>query len=362
MNFDFKNAPIFTGHILSGSTPARLWSLLKDNQFRIHPRFWPKFILSFLISIQNLPFFYLEKAWYGKKIKATKVQSPVFILGYPRSGTTYLYYLISRDPQFGYVKTWECMGPWVLFTFGKVLRQIAKLALPSNRPMDGLEMGADVPMEAEFAMSNLGLASLAHGYYFPQNFRLYFDRYVLFKEGDFYKESWKNNFDYLLKKLTLKNGGKRLVLKSPFDTARLDAILKLYPDAKFIYLKRNPVDVYGSNEKLFESILPGLSFQKVKEESIREDIFYTYAQTLKKYKALKGNIKPGHLIELNFESFVQNQESTLQSIYQQLNLKDFETAFSFIKKEMRNYDGYKKGEYDLGEEVLERINEVWKEG
>ena len=43
-------------------------------------------------------------------------------------------------------------------------------------------------------------------------------------------------------------GGKPLVIKSPVHTARVALLLKLFPRAKFIYLHRNPLQVFQSGE------------------------------------------------------------------------------------------------------------------
>ena len=350
MQLDFKKAPIFNGHMLSGSSPLLLWRLLKDNQFAISPRFVPRFLLAFLLTVLNWPISVIENLLFRKKINNTKVQSPVFILGYPRSGTTYLYYLLSRDPQFAFLKTHEAMAPRVIFLFGKVMQWIARMALPKSRPMDNLEMGANMPKEAEFAMANLGIASLAHGYYFPRNFLAYFKKYVLF-DGDWKdKEAWQSNFLYLMKKLTLANNGKRLVVKSPFDTARVAAILELFPDAKFIYLERDPAAVFASNEKLFASILPLISLQEVKEDHIEQIIFESYKATIREFQQQKTSIAEGNLVAIQYEDFIQDQEKTLSTIYQRLDLGDFDKALPFIQKEMRQYQHYQKNRYEMEED------------
>jgi hypothetical protein len=138
---------------------------MSDNGFRVAPRFWPKILFSLSIILLNIPFVIVEKIIYHKKIKNTPVKNPVFILGYPRSGTTWLMYLMSKDPQFAFCKMYECMGPHVIFTFGHILRRIAKKVLPEKRPMDNLDLGPDVPKEEEFALANMGLESMANALY-----------------------------------------------------------------------------------------------------------------------------------------------------------------------------------------------------
>jgi hypothetical protein len=44
----------------------------------------------------------------------------------------------------------------------------------------------------------------------------------------------------------LGDHGKRWLLKSPIHTQSLDSILRVFPDARFIHLQRNPEEVLGS--------------------------------------------------------------------------------------------------------------------
>src|SRR4051812_16346418 len=39
------------------------------------------------------------------------IESPVFLTGLPRSGTTYFQYLFDRDPRFRLIRTWESLTP-----------------------------------------------------------------------------------------------------------------------------------------------------------------------------------------------------------------------------------------------------------
>jgi hypothetical protein len=45
------------------------------------------------------------------EIAVESISAPVFLMGLPRSGTTYLQYLFDRDPRFRLIRTWESMEP-----------------------------------------------------------------------------------------------------------------------------------------------------------------------------------------------------------------------------------------------------------
>ena len=97
--------------------------------------------------------------------------------------------------------------------------------------------------------------ALQWGYLFPQKINHYLEKYVLFENISCDEiQDWKNSYLYLLKKLSIANKSRQLVLKNPPNTARIKMLLSLFPNAKFIYIHRNPFEVYASNKRLWEVI------------------------------------------------------------------------------------------------------------
>lgn len=359
MNINFKNASIFSNHILSGSTLWNIGRLLWDNQFKIGGRFVFKLLVATMTMQFSLVFYLFEKLFYHFKIKKTVVKPPVFILGYTRSGTTYLHYLLAKDPQFGFCKFYECMTPHAMFTFGKMMRIIAKKVLPKKRPMDNLALGADLPKEEEFAMANLGMESMVSGLFFPQKFTEYFNRFVLFQGNEKELNNWKNNFIQLLKKLTYKNNNRTLLLKSPFNTGRLKVIRALFPEAKFIFLHRHPMEMYASNERLYEAVLPELAFQKVSNEAMENHVFYTYKAMMENYFEERKSLSENQLFEIGYAEFFDNQKAALKQLYLQLELGGFETIWPVFEEEIKGYKNYKTNTYRLAPELENRVKKEW---
>lgn len=360
MNIDFKNAPLFASHFLSGSSLRNLWNLLRDNGFRVERQFLPKLLHSGFLVVLSLPFVWLEKLLYHRRIQKTEFKPPVIILGYPRSGTTYLIYLLSKDPNLAFCKTYESLGPHVIFTFGRVLRFIAKRTIPKRRPMDNMALGAELPKEEEFALGNMGIESMANACYFPQKFSEYFDRFVLFKGHEKERHNWTRNYTWLVKKLTLKNKGKRLILKSPFNTGRARLLAEVFPNAKFIHIHRHPYAVYSSNERLYEGILPKLAFHKVDNEDMERHVLYTYKASMEQYLKDKAHLPSHNLFELAYEDFFDNQIEILRQIYTQLDLGDFDAVLPIFEQEMRQYDDYKTNKYGLTPEKEQEVFEHWQ--
>ncbi|MCX6274849.1 MAG: sulfotransferase, partial [Bacteroidetes bacterium] len=301
LKFTTKDYFSFTSHSAFGSG-LRAWiRILRQNKFAIHPLLIPKVLFISSAIILSTPFRLYERVRFREKIKKAEVKNPVFILGNPRSGTTFLHYLMSKDPAFGYCTTAHAMIPHLFLTWSGFFSGILSKALPETRPMDNLKMGTELPKEEEFALVAYGCESMVSGYYFPKNFVRNLEKNVLFKNNSSAEKNWKKNFDHFLRKLTFANGDKKLLLKSPANTARVKEILSLYPAAKFIHIYRNPYDVFQSHLHLFKKLLPMLSFQEISDAELEEIVFSTYILIYEKYFGEKNLIPKGNLVEIRYE-------------------------------------------------------------
>jgi hypothetical protein len=334
--------------------------LLWKNRLAINVFYLPKVIFITTTVFLSIPLQLIERFRFHKKIKRTSVAPPVFILGHPRSGTTYLQYILSKDPAFAFCTTTEGLLPNIFLTAGKFAETILKAAMPETRPQDNVKAGATLPIEEEFAMGSMSNASWVHGLYFPKNIYRAFDEYVTFTKGEpEIKQHWKKNFNYFLKKLSFKYPGKNLLLKSPANTGRLKELYELYPDAKFIHIYRNPIDVFLSTERLFEKILPLIGFQKASNAFMREHVLYAYEQLYSKYLEDRKSIPAHQLYEFSYEDFISAPMDIMKKAYAHLSLGDFNQALPFFEEELRHTRDYKPNTYlkideTLRQEILKR--------
>ncbi len=96
---------------------------------------------------------------------------------------------------------------------------------------------------------------------FPRG-RERYDRYLTFRgvpEADVAR--WKEALVLFLKKLTYKYD-RPMLLKSPPHTARVRLLLELFPDARFLHIRRNPYTVFLSTRHLFTELTRALEFQR----------------------------------------------------------------------------------------------------
>ena len=154
-------------------------------------------------------------------------------------------------------------------------------------------------------------------------------------------------------------GGTQYLSKNPPHTGRVRTLVEMFPNAKFIYLKRNPYTVFESTRSFFTNTIRPLQLQPISQEQIVENIVETYKRLYDRYEADKHLIPEGNLIELKFEDFEHNAFDITKDIYSRLNLKGFDEAEAHIKAYLDKKKGYKKNKYSYEPETVKIVEENW---
>jgi omega-hydroxy-beta-dihydromenaquinone-9 sulfotransferase len=348
---EFKIPPIST---LSGSTLGNFFKILRKGH--IEPRYYFKIFLTLIIVLIATPFHIWEELYFRNKLKKLKFEKPpVFILGHWRSGTTLLHNMLSKDPSAGFVSTYQSLFPnnmaskWLFRTFMKIF-------MPHKRPSDGVELNIAFPQEDEFAFSNLQDNAYYNFFYFPTEYQTFYEKCVRLNSlHDNEIVLWYSSYEKLLKKALCDSSGKRLIVKNPVNTARIDKILKLWPDAKFLYIYRNPITVFHSTQRFLQQLFPTLWFQRVDDKFIDQMIFDVYKLMIEDYLEQKALIPDGNLLELRFEDFEQEPLKEMEKIYSSLLKEDFSLVKHYFTDYFKTQSGHKKNKYLVDATEIEAI-------
>ena len=342
--------------------PPGTWLRLLWENGGVAPAYWGKLARILLITSLASPLRLAEWVRYGRQVAHTQIDPrPVFILGFARSGTTHLHNLLQRDPRYGVVSTFQATVPtFFLIGRGWLKRQMAK-AVPATRPMDNVRLSLDAPVEEEVAVSNTCALSLLHHLSFPQQSRTYWDKY-LSMQGLTKKEltRWERVYLDTLRKATLANGGRPLVLKSPNNTGRIPHLLRLFPEAKFIHIVRNPYVVYQSMLHMYRKTLPLFQLQDMAIEDMEEHILHAYRSTMQHYLRDRALIPKENLAEVRYEDLEQQPLVELERLYAELALPGWEEAQGPIHDYLHTLSGYQKNRLQPASADFDRIREEWK--
>ena len=190
-------------------------------------------------------------------IRDEPVAAPVFVTGLPRSGTMFLYRLLAEDGGHRVPRMWETIHPYPdpgpapsrdprPARVARKLRTFARLA-PEFRSLHPL--GATSPQECTEITAHLFRSLRFDTTHHVPSYRAWLDQ-----EG--HAEAYRFHRRFLqhlqAQDPAGRNGAapRRWVLKAPEHVFALDALLGAYPDARLVFVHRDPLKVLPSVARL----------------------------------------------------------------------------------------------------------------
>ena len=154
------------------------------------------------------------------------------------------------------------------------------------------------PQEDEFALCVASLMSPCLGWIFPRQ-RNVFEKYLTFHEADEAElNEWRRAFLHFVRKVQWRNGARTLVLKSPQHTARVRLLLDLFPEARFVHIRRNPYAVFQSTCRTFRILHRWHSVQRTMPQDVEDWVLRQYREMYDAFFRDKGLIPPGRFHEI----------------------------------------------------------------
>lgn len=357
-----RNAAIMSNprllHPLMGVNLRTLLALISQNGTGRYPIHLTVIVATTLL---RWPFSTYERWWVERTAQPEKsAQPPVFIVGHWRSGTTFLYNVLSRSPQFAYVAPLSTGLPWDFLTLGKMLGPILEKALPEGRFIDRVPVNPDSPQEDEIALASMQPVSFYHGLYFPRRFVENFNAGIFFdgcSEAEINQWCW--SMQHLCKKLQLQTPGRQLLIKNPVYTARIKRLRQLWPEAKFIHIYRNPYVVFHSTMNFYQKLFQELALQPFDHLPVAEVVLNSYPKMIQSLIEDTHDLRPDQFIELPFEGFEKDPQAALEKIYDQLELPHWDTAQPHFQDYLEGQKTYRKNQYTFQSETLKTIESHW---
>ncbi len=320
-------------------------------------------IIAWVAQFTRGPWSLLEQIQWGRKIREHQLeQPPIFLIGHWRSGTTHLHNLLSRDPQFGFVDFGETAMPWDMM--GKKVelgRRLIDNVLPETRGYDNVKLSLDQPQEEEMALGNLNPIGYYNIYYFPQQTEAY-ARQALFFEGLDEQQiaRFEEAYEFLVRKLSLVKQGKRLLFKNPPTTTRIRLIRKLFPDAKFVHIVRNPYPVYRSSIGKFPRLYNAFAWQDFQDVDTHRFTIDTYEALMRRYLQDRSILAEGDLFETSYEKITEDPLGEIGRIYDALGIGNKEPGLEQIGRYVETIRDYQPNMHRMARRHVEEIQERWR--
>lgn len=360
MTTAIKHRGTFVYQFLTGITAEDWLPMLRENRF--DSMYWHRAAFITLMSLINSRYRKREERDYGPAIAATDIrESPVFILGHWRSGTTHLHNLLVQDrEQFAYPTVYQASFPHTFLSTEHIIpRKVARF-IPDTRMFDNVSFHLNEPQEDEFAISIASGFSPFMGMVFPQRADHY-DRYLTLRDVPAEEVArWKETLIWFLKKLTYRYN-KAIVLKSPPHTARVRLLLELFPNARFVHISRNPYSVFQSTRHMYDTMVWHTYLQRPNLEEITEGILRRYVSMYDAYFEERELIPPGQLFELRFEDVRRDPFGTMQQLYEALGIEGWNSFEPALRRYLDSLGEYRQNRYQpLAEPDRARVAAVWR--
>jgi len=254
------------------------------------------------------------------EIERLPITAPVFVIGLPRTGTTALSRLLARDPDTRSLRTWESVSPVPPPEAESQHRDPRISAVqagidamraqsPGYRAMYDAE--ADDPTECQDLLGMEFRAQHFCGSYWVPSFGAWQRDCDMDPAYRFHRRT--------LQLLQWRCGPSRWLLKSPTHMLSLDALLRTYPDARFIMTHRDPTKVLASLCSLTSFMISGTT-DELDRRALAEFNLEIWVEALQRAMRFRSRLGEARFADLHFHEQQADPVGAVERAYRKLGM------------------------------------------
>jgi omega-hydroxy-beta-dihydromenaquinone-9 sulfotransferase len=344
---------MISGYLITGIKLRLLIRMMRRNKASLYPKYFFRFLFLFQNALWASLFSIIDKRRWGKQIGAHPLpDDPVFIIGHWRTGSTFLHQLLNLDKQLAAPTLFQTSLPESYLSARPYYAPIMKRLVWKKRPFDQMKTGIDEPQEDEFALLRLTAESPLVQLMFPVS-----DRYFLLQDRCrflYQGNGWEQALDYFYRKISW-HSGKRLVLKNPFHSMRIELLRSHFPGARFIHIYRNPLDTIPSTQNMWTIVGSQNAMNRNWHPPAIKEITDFYILMLDEIQKQLSVMPRGISTEVRYEDLERDPVNEIKRIYRDIGIefsRDFEKQLTGYLKANSNYE---KNSYTLDDQNKEYI-------
>lgn len=253
-------------------------------------------------------------------IRCERIESPLVIVGLPRTGSTLTHRLLASDTHHTAMRWWEGRHPAMLpgeqRGHPERRRELGRAEVEAVVAASPQAMNIH-PWDFEGADEEILLVEHSFHSSVPESF-MHLPSYSAWVEAQDHVPVYRDLLACLqyLQWQDQTREGKRWVLKSPHHLGYLEAMLAVFPDARIIQTHRDPLETVPS----FCSMCVSLSAPLTREpdaKTIGAHWAAKLARNLSRSMAVAARY-PDRFIDLYFRDMVEDPLGEMQRLYAQL--------------------------------------------
>jgi len=259
--------------------------------------------------------------WFAANPQAevAPIESPVSIVGLPRTGTTALGNMLSLDPQFRSLRAWEqeqpCPPPRI-DTEASDPRRVAYADMVETLMRDDPEQASMHIWETDASVEDTEVLGLE---FHAQQMTMPVWRYHAWWR----KEDLRATFAYharICRLLQSSRPPNRWLFKAPHHKFHLDHMIDAYPDIRFIFTHRDPGNSVPSYASFVASLYPADVVAQIGREKIGQEIHNHLLTGMHQAMAAREKLGQDRFLDVHHRDFVAAPMATLERIYDWLGL------------------------------------------
>ena len=267
------------------------------------------------------------------RLREVKVRAPVFLVGHARSGTTLAHRLMGEDARFSAFLYWELFAPsllqkklvhWIAgidrrFLGGALERRVRVHEHKKFGPSQHIHrMGYTIPEEDDFVLT----WACASGYWIVQlPYMGELDFYHIDRRPPASRARLMRYYRECVRRQLYLNGSDRIHLsKNPVFAGRIESLIECFPDARFVFLYRNPLETIPSLLKLMKYSWKARHFEEQRMQRsfaiMVEQSFHTYRypfEVLARHPQTRAAI-------VEYGELSTRPRETIERVYRELGL------------------------------------------
>jgi len=254
-----------------------------------------------------------------------EIVAPVFLMGLPRSGTTYFQYLFDRDHRFRLIRTWESIMPSPPPGFDPASverRREAWRAIQKGRAhFEGFEAmhlyDEDGSDECHaFLQQSWGAVGLHNLYRVPGYFDWLLDHADL---AETYRVH-KRQLQCLQWRPGEPGARKPWALKYPNHVIAMNEILKVHPDARFVMTHRDPAQVVASISKMTYNLRGMTAARPVDRHEVGRDMRHFIDRHVKRILDFDAGPDADRVVHVDYYAIVADPVGEMRRIHDALGI------------------------------------------
>jgi omega-hydroxy-beta-dihydromenaquinone-9 sulfotransferase len=136
----------------------------------------------------------------------------------------------------------------------------------------------------------------------------------------------------------------------------------MYPEAKFVHIVRDPRKLFPSTMKLWKSLdtVQGLQVG-ADEQRLRQFVFDALRSMYESFEEDRQGLSSNQLVEVKYEELIRDPVGVVKSVYESLQMPNFQGIESQIQSKMQQEKEYKTNRFDSDAEEEATIMREWHE-